>query len=373
MKHIKLFLINAFYMFVMGSSYPLIPLYLEELKVGVIEKGYILTGAALLSALSSLFWGYLSDRTGKRRIFVLAGGLGQTLTYLLLSFPQSMETVIPLYLISGFLGSATFTLVMASAGSSEGEVSEAMGNFWAGGSLGWAIGTAASGYIFEKYGLAFVFLISTAFLASYTLLAYSSSRDLVKREEEKKRESSLPLMMALLLLLVFIFVCVDVLKNLYIPPHYAYELGIGPAVAMLTLSFTSWLEIPSIFFFSRLARKVSRWVIFASSFIFAAAYLALNCFASDVFHAFTLMGFYSLVWGSFSVSSSTLVSELTETYGTAYGAYNMVYSIANIAAPLLASSIIDSFGYNTLLQVFAVLSLASCFTAILSARKQLSR
>ncbi|MEM3137745.1 MAG: hypothetical protein QW760_04445, partial [Thermofilaceae archaeon] len=97
--------------------------------------------------------------------------------------------------------------------------------------------------------------------------------------------------------------------------------------------------------------------LLALSFALAAMYLFFNCFVENSLQAFAVMGFYSLVWGSFSVSSSTLVSELTEAHGTAYGAYNAVYSIANIAAPVLSSTVIEGFGYNTLLWLLAVISL----------------
>ncbi len=357
MKGFGLFLVNALYMLVSGALYPLIPLYLEQQSVGVMERGYILTGAALASAASSLFWGYLSDKTGKRRVFVLLSSLGQTAAYLLLSTQLNLPLQVTLYLLSCFVSSASFTLVMASAGGGEG-VSEAMGSFWAGGSLGWATGTAISGHLFERHGISAVFFFSAVFLSFYTLLAFKQCSDLTRREARKTGDGGFPPKLLLLLALVFVFVCVDVVKNLYIPPHYAYDLKLGAATAMLTLSFTSWLEIPSILAFSRAARRASRWLLLALSFALAAMYLLFNCFVENTLQAFAVMGFYSLVWGSFSVSSSTLVSELTEAHGTAYGAYNAVYSIANIAAPVLSSAVIGGFGYNALLWLLAVASLA---------------
>lgn len=369
MKGFGLFIVNALYMLVSGALYPLIPLYLEQQSIGVMERGYILTGAALASAASSLFWGYLSDRTGKRRVFVLLSGLGQIIAYLLLSTRLSLPLQVAIYLLSCFISSASFTLVMASAGGGE-EVSEAMGNFWAGGSLGWAAGTAISGYIFEGYGISAVFLFSTAFLAFYTLIAFKQCSDLPRRKAEKTGKEGFPPRLLLLLVLVFVFICVDVVKNLYIPPHYAYDLKLGAAVAMLTLSFTSWLEIPSILTFSRAARKISRWFLLALSFALAAMYLLFNCFVENSLQAFAVMGFYSLVWGSFSVSSSTLVSELTEAHGTAYGAYNAVYSVANIAAPVLSSIVIGGFGYNTLLWLLAVVSLLIFGTLLIMSRRR---
>ena len=356
-----LFAVNALYMFVSGSLYPLLPLYLEASGVGLVERGLILTAAAAIGALSSLFWGYLSDRTGRLRAYVLAGGVGQSIVFLLLAIPQSLYSQIVLYLASVFLGSATFTLVMASAGG-ESDVSGAMGSFWAGGSLGWALGTAVSGQVFDRFGIQSVFLISSAVTAFFTVAAIKCARDRAGRREREGRLTFNVKLLALLLL-VFVFICVDVIKNLYIPPHYAYKLGLGAATAMLTLSFTSWLEVPSIIAFGRLARRVSRWVVFSLSLLLAALYLAFNCFASNAFHAFALMGFYSLVWGSFSVSSSALVAELSQSLGTAYGAYNMVFSLANIAAPTIASLVMDNLGYNALLTIFAALSAASSLTA----------
>lgn len=361
-----LFAVNALYMFVSGSLYPLLPLYLREVGVGVIERGVILTGAAATSALSALLWGYLSDRTGKRRAYVLLGGAGQSLAFLLLSTPQSLGSQVLLYLLSLSLGSAIFTLVMASAGG-EGEVSEAMGSFWAGGSLGWALGTAVSGQLYERLGILAVFLASSALAALCTVLAAGCARDSTSPVAGDGIRTKLFFhpKLFVLLALVFAFICVDVLKNLYIPTHYAYQLGLGVSTAMLSLSLTSWLEVPSILAFGRVAKRVSRWILFSLSLALAAAYLILNCFASSLLHAFALMGFYSLVWGSFSVSSSVLVAELSRALGTAYGAYNMVSSLANIAAPIIASLLMERSGYNALLTLFAALSALSSVAALI--------
>lgn len=357
-----LFAVNALYMFVSGSLYPLLPLYLEASGVALVERGLILTASAAISALSSLFWGFLSDRTGKRRVYVLAGGVGQSLVFALLATPIDLWSQMLLYLASVFFGCAAFTLVMASAGG-ESDVSEAMGSFWAGGSLGWALGTAISGQIFARSGVQLVFLVSSGVTALFTALAVKCTEDKAGRSRERRTRLVFHPKLLALLGLVFIFICVDVIKNLYIPPHYAYKLGLGAAIAMLTLSFTSWLEIPSIVAFGKAAKRMSRWILLSLSLLLAALYLALNCLASNALHAFALMGFYSLVWGSFSVSSSALVAELSQALGTAYGAYNMVFSLANIAAPTLASLVMEKLGYNTLLALFAALSAASGLVA----------
>jgi len=367
------FALNAFYMFVQGAVYPLFPMYLRSLGIGDLVRGYILTGSAAASGVAALFWGWLSDRTGKRKRWAVLGGVCQALVnFLMALLPLSLSNLVALYYLSGFLGAAPLTLAMASINEVFGESGEGFGSFWAGGSLGWAVATAASGYILENLSFRHVLLITVPMIILYTLI-------ILKIEEEKlgeklnnkgRRIYREHLRLYAILVMVFIFINIDVVKNLYIPVHYAFDLGIGISTSTLTLSLASTLEIPSILFFSKLIAKVGAAKILSASLGLAAAYTALNVAVIDASQAFAVMGFYSLVWGSFSVSSSLMVGETSQDKGAAYGAYNMVFSIANVVAPSAVGVLARDLGYEGMLFTLSSVALVACLVSIFALRRE---
>ncbi|TRM74355.1 hypothetical protein DJ523_05080, partial [Sulfolobus sp. E5] len=54
--------------------------------------------------------------------------------------------------------------------------------------------------------------------------------------------------------------------------------------------------------------------VFSLSFMLASLYLLLNYIAFNTISAFIAMSFYCLVWGSFIVSSSIIVANLSQKF-----------------------------------------------------------
>jgi MFS family permease len=367
------FALNAFYMFVQGAVYPLFPIHLRSLGTDELARGYILTGSAAASGIAALFWGWLSDRTGKRRRWAVLGGVCQTLVNILMALlPLSLPDLIAFYYLSGFLGAAPLTLAMASINEAFGESGEGFGSFWAGGSLGWAVATAASGYILEKLSFRHVLLLTVPMIILYTLMIMKirEEKHNEKLNNRERRIYGKHLRLYVILAMVFILINIDVVKNLYIPVHYAFDLGIGISTSTLTLSLASTLEIPSIMLFSKLIAKLGAAKILGASLGLAAAYTALNTVVADAGQAFAAMGFYSLVWGSFSVSSSLLVGEASGDKGAAYGAYNLVFSIANIIAPSAVGVLARNLGYEGMLLALSCVTLAACLVCIFALQRE---
>jgi MFS family permease len=206
----------------------------------------------------------------------------------------------------------------------------------------------------------------------YSLMILQIGEEKYSQKFSNKEEGTygINLRFCLVLFMIFIFVNIDVVKNLYIPVHYAFDIGLGIAASTLTLSLASVLEIPSILFFSKLIAKVGAAKILSASLGLAAAYAALNAAVIDANQAFAVMGFYSLVWGSFSVSSSLLVGEASEDKGAAYGAYNMVFSIANIIAPSLAGVLARDLGYEGMLIALSCVALAACLVSVFALQRK---
>ena len=75
-----------FYMAGLGTIFPFISLYLKDhLYLDGIQLGFALAIGPLLGILASPIWGYIADRTGKRKEILLVIVIGSAVGYLLVS------------------------------------------------------------------------------------------------------------------------------------------------------------------------------------------------------------------------------------------------------------------------------------------------
>ncbi len=338
-------LINVFYQLVIGLIYPSLPLFMKLAGLSIITISIILSSISILSFIFSIIIGYFYDKTkSKRSMLIIMGGTGVFILSLISAFPR-------LYYMLPLLGvsiSALYPMIMVSASEGE-EVEKKLGFFWAGGSIGWAIGTGLTGFLLKYLGIFYIYVIATGF---YVVMVYIS----VKSHSEEKRGGKntsqsvkvSPLLFIFSFFAIFILFSIDTIKNLYLPTYYVFDLGVSVPLATLTLSVESLLEIPSILFFTQLiSKKVRDTEVFALSFVLTSFYLLLNYLAFNTITAFMAMSFYCLVWGSFIVSSSVIVATVSEKFrGLGFGIFNALYPLAGIVTPLYVGILIKSLGYR---------------------------
>lgn len=354
-------LINVFYQLVIGLIYPSLPIFMKLAGLNIITISIILSSISILSFTFSIIIGYFYDRTKEKRLMlIIVGSIGVFILSLISAFPRSYY-MLPLL---GISISALYPMIMVSA--SEGEkVEKKLGFFWAGGSIGWAIGTGLTGFILKYLGIFYIYVIATGF---YVVMVYISVKSYCEEERRGKNTSQAikvsPLLFIVSFFAIFILFSIDVVKNLYLPTYYVFYLGVSVPIATLTLSVESILEIPSILFFTQLiSSKVRDTNVFALSFILAFIYLFLNYLAFNIITAFMAMSFYCLVWGSFIVSSSIIVATISEKFrGLGFGIFNALYPLAGIVTPLYVGVLIKSFGYRHTILYLSLLPLIIGFS-----------
>ena len=77
-----------------GGAAPLIPLLTMELGGGPREVGIVNAVGSFASMLGGLFWGKLSDRLNRRKVFLITGFLGTALSTFLFALARSVSSVI---------------------------------------------------------------------------------------------------------------------------------------------------------------------------------------------------------------------------------------------------------------------------------------
>ncbi|ABW01314.1 major facilitator superfamily MFS_1 [Caldivirga maquilingensis IC-167] len=369
------FMVNVLYSLVSGLIYPSFPLYLRMSGLNVEFTSYALTSMNIAGFASSIMWGRVINRPENRRIAVLIGTIGGGLGYLTLAYIKGTLTIIAALVVLSIIAGGIYPTVMTLISETGGV--EHMGYFWAGGSIGYAITTSFAGYVLEHMGIRPLFIISAIIYVSsaailLNIVNYSTHR--------KPSDHATPLntndesftlsLSALYIVSVFILLFIDAVKNLYMPMFYVYEANVNMAYATATLSVEAFLEVPFIVMFVQLIRrnKADSWTALSLSLALGSLYLVANALlVRGTLSAFAAMASYSLVWASYSVSSSMIAPLISRgNRGLAYGIYNSVFPLANIIAPLCMGYSIASLGYRLSLILLSAVALVIALIAFLS-------
>ena len=117
-----------------GLVIPIFPFYIEALGGSGDELGLLVALAAFTELIFGPFWGYVSDRVGRKRV-LMVGIFGYGISLLLMGFASRLWMLFAARALSGFLTAATMPSAMAYIGDSTSAEER-------GGSIGW-LGSAA--------------------------------------------------------------------------------------------------------------------------------------------------------------------------------------------------------------------------------------
>src|SRR2546430_8285584 len=90
-----------------GATSALIPLFASALGGSLSDIGIIAAATSLASVPAFMLWGSLSDRLGRRKVFLLIGFLGSGIASLAMGLSQTMSGFYLANLLAGFLGAAS--------------------------------------------------------------------------------------------------------------------------------------------------------------------------------------------------------------------------------------------------------------------------
>jgi multidrug resistance protein len=87
---------------------PVLPLYAEKLGASDLQVGFILTVYALAQLLFLPIWGWVSDRVGRRPV-ILVSLFGTVISFIVLSFAESIELIYLSRALAGFFAASIGT------------------------------------------------------------------------------------------------------------------------------------------------------------------------------------------------------------------------------------------------------------------------
>ncbi len=337
----------------MGMVRPILPLYVRELGASGFEVGLLVSGFMLARSISSILFGALSDRIG-RRPFIYLGLLGLSLTTLLMVFMPHYRFVILLRGLQGFFAGAVWPQlqILVGVASKKSFRARAIGIYFILGSLGMALGNGLASLVLqfivkakdvpEVIAAKWVFVIAAVMIFLSISLVRGGEED---GEKSKEGEGEKPTLSSGFWLYVFGFLSgiqLGLFQSIFIL-HLKEFFGFTMRSVSLLLFIFGITGIVFTYLLSHLADKldgmrVLRGIIFVSgvaSFILPFS----RSLALALLMAFLIM---SSVRGFMPISRSIVISEGGKR-GTKVGALNSVSNLGSVISPLFGGYIYDHF------------------------------
>jgi MFS family permease len=368
-----------------GIASPLAPLFITELLAGgIIDYSIYVIVSSVATIFGLMVWGNLSDRMGKRRIFVLIGFISLAVTSLLFAISFSTAYFIFISFISGFLGSAVTPVssILIMELTERKDWSMKISKFSQYNSYGNIAGVVFASIFTGAYPsvhlLRYLYVISFAFYVISAVLGYlyiPESGKRIKRDEvpirtfrviervrylpsqiihfnfyfrELERDLKFILLGFLIMMTGFqlFFVAFPVLlRSIGVSSSVYFIIFLGNYLfGAITFGFSGQTSLK----FGN--KRIVRMAVLARIFIFPLV-IALVTFVT--FRPLLFVGLllvYSMLgalWAFISVGTGTLVSNLSkpEERGRVSGTYNAVQSFGAVIGSALTGIIVTGIGY----------------------------
>jgi PPP family 3-phenylpropionic acid transporter len=166
-----LFFMYLFFFGAVGIYMTYINVYYLAAGLSGTQIGLVSTAASLVGFGAASLWGYISDRTGQARIILAVSGLGTAIVASITPFVHSFAGFLGLACGFSLFTTALFTLTDSVTINILGDRSSDYGRYRMGGSLGFILTSAVSGFVFQKVGLVWMFPVYTVIILVFALIA----------------------------------------------------------------------------------------------------------------------------------------------------------------------------------------------------------
>ncbi len=342
--------------------------------IGIIE-GFAESVAAFLK----LFSGYLSDKFDSRKLPVFLGYSLASITRPLLAFVGSWQQVLFVRVADragkGIRGAPRDAIIAGSV--PEEKRGLAFGFNRAADHLGAVIGPViaflllsyfaadASSPTASEYQQVFLFASVPVVIGLFVIVFFVKEN---KSEKSAKEASSSPIKLSLkefdgnfkrFLLVVALFTLSNSTDAFLL--FRAEQAGIAPAVLPLLWMALHLSKVFSSLIFGDLSDRVGRkTLIFAGWILYALVYAGF-AFVGSAWQAWVLFIIYGVYFGLTEGAEKALVADLVpkEKRGTAYGFYNLAFSITVLPASIVFGAVYSYFGASAAFLISAFVSICA--------------
>ncbi len=344
----------------LGVVSPLLPIYAESLGATGIWLGVIFSAFALSRSIFMPIIGRISDRRG-RKWLILIGMFSYAVFSLAYLIAGSVYSLTAVRFAHGIASAMVVPIAMAYIAdlSEKGKEGSHMGNFSISMFLGMGVGPLLGGFLNDAFGMPSVFYTMAGLSAFATLLVAISlpearpglSKNLVEDPAPMREIVRLPVMRGIV---VFGFISALGRGGMMVfIPIFGPLIAISPTEVGIVLSANTFLmallQVPVGRFTDR-GNKIA--LIVAGSTIIAIGLIAIPFSSSfwPLIATTSLIGVGGAIQQP-SIMALTVDAGRTIGMGTSMGAYNTVFGIGMIIAPLLGGVFMDFIGVEAVFYV----------------------
>lgn len=365
----------------MGASYtmvmPFLPIYLSEL--GATETSLKLWSGAVygitfaVCALMSPVWGRLSDRFGKKAMFIRAGVL-MSVTYLLTSLVATPLQFFLVRALQGFsAGMWPATLAMVSASAPRDRIGVSMGIIQSSHIFGAVVGPLLGGVLAEWLGIRFSYRLGFAFyllvtLASAILLKEPAPAGKAAAPRAVAGSSFRQILSCRPLLLLLCLNGVSTLVMMMLQPILTLYIGQlrGTtenlmSISGLIFSLIGLAGVLSSPLWGRWGQKHGFALAMGLSFISGGILMAMQCLPSTVLMLAVLQFTSGLCLAGVLPSSNSLLTQLTssQSRGATFGLVFAFQQGGGAFGPLLGSAVAAFTGFALVFMLAGLIQVAA--------------
>jgi DHA1 family tetracycline resistance protein-like MFS transporter len=347
-----------------GIIIPLLPFYAERFDASPAMVGIVMATYSLAQLIAAPFWGQISDRTGRRPVFMISL-VGVVASYVWLGFAESLVTIIAARTLGGFMaGNITAAFAYIADVTPPEDRAKGMGIIGAAFGLGFIAGPAIGGTLagsdpatadfqtpsFAAAGLSLLALVMTILYLKESLSAESRAKAAAKKSKfplaqlaQYFRAPTIGLLIFLSFLATFVFASMESTFAMWSERTH----GWGPAQNGYLFAFVGIL-IACIQ--GGLIGPLTRRYGEARMVVLGAIALTAGLGLVPLSHQLTvLFGAMAILAIGYSIMTPTLNSLISlqapaEEQGAIMGATRSAMTLARVLGPVLAGLIFWAIG-----------------------------
>lgn len=344
------FLLNAS----ISATAIFIPLLAAEVGASYFELGIIGMAYGLANFISFYIFGRLSDKTGRRRIFVKFGFLFAAVMFALQVFMNDVFSMVFIRALAGFsLGIFYFPLLAFLTGL-EGHKRK-IGIYSGFGALGWGFGYVFAGAAGD-YSI--IFLSTAAFL----FLGFFISLFLPDVRHERVEIPKIPFKIIKENWRIYLSLLLrhtGALSVWLIFPLYLMNLGADKFIIGLLLGLNPLAQFFVMSWVGKLSETVRETKIIRTGYVLSAMVFLFYFLSTDVFQIFPIQILLAFSWSFIWAGSLIhLVSKNVEK-ATSTGIMGSVLGLASVLGPISGGIISQLFGFHAVFIFAVAMSLVS--------------
>ena len=372
-------LISAIFYIAIGISSPLITLYLQALGTSYAQISLILASVVITMFFANYFWGWLSDRLGRRKPLLITGLLILATSFFLLSWVPSGNYAWAARIFEG-LGSAAYgTISLAIMGDlleAEKQKGRRMGVFRGIGSFGFFIGAIIGGRLADATSIATTLLVCSAIyvVAAACALAIREVRPDPQASIIQRQLPTLnPRQILTNLQSLPLFFLIGVLlwsaahtASASMWPNYMQTLGYSKTASSSLWGLAALVEFPAMVGAGMLSDLIGRAPLLVAGGGFIALTNLGYLFLAGIFPLLLVVQVVrGFGFGSYTTTAMTFATEqsVQTNRGSKSGLFNTVSSAGSLIGSSLGGTLVQLAGFHFLYGVVATLAIGSalCF------------